>query len=75
MQVYLLTRSSSEATNGKNRIYAIDTSRGVAFRSGENAVGERIVDSIEIFNVGEDFEPNACKGEDQKFVPYTSDRP
>lgn len=64
LPVQILTRSSSEATNGQNQRFVISEKDGVAF---EIETADK-VSGIYIFEPNTAFQPNGCLGSDQIFL-------
>jgi len=58
-----LTRSSSEATNGKDKQYVINESAGLAYL----IEGHNKVSAIYVFEPKTQFQPSGCLSSDQKF--------
>lgn len=64
LPILSLTRSSSEATNGKLQRYVVDRDTGLAFL----IEGVDRVAAIYVFERNTQFQPNGCLGHDQRFI-------
>jgi hypothetical protein len=68
INVYRLTRSSSNATNGKDKRYAVNENKGVAYELDYNKRGNRIIGGIYVFEPFTKFPARGCVGTDQELI-------
>lgn len=66
LHIFELTLSSSNSSNGKNLIYAVDEKKGIAYElSYSPRTSSRYVGGIYVFAKDSEFQPNGCVGRDQ----------
>jgi hypothetical protein len=68
INVYRLTRSSSNATNGEDMRYAVDENKGIAYQLDYNKRGNRTIGGIYVFEPFTKFPARGCVGSEQELI-------